>query len=366
MSVQHRKPFTVRPWQGLVAGTALGLALSVPIAAIASGSSSPSSDRVAADAATILAAAQDLQSALATPSASPSASPTFSSNAPSPSPIDTPTPSVTDTPTPTPTVSPSVAPSSTARAGACLPVPSSCGFPDATNTGTLPGPLVTHTGTVEVNTAGTVINGWDMTGGRIDINANDVTVSDSRITTGSPFAIHLASGVTGVRIVDDTIIGLAGCGVGVNGGEYVAQRVNVSGCEDGFQVGGGTQIIDDYVHNLRYTATSHNDGVQAFSGSGLVVRHDTIVDDPQHGNSAVFLQPYGGPITGATIADNLLDGAGYTVKIEQSTGVVISNNDIGRGYRWGWLSAGGSSRFPNHVPPTLAGNFFDDNGLPAS
>lgn len=358
----------------LAAATAVGagiVALAVvnaPSGPAAGGSSSVLSDLQSH----LAAAAADASQLAAAGSTTPTPSPTVSES-PSPtsiptSPTPSPSPSPTSTsPSPTPT-SPSPSPTSTGPAPkSCLPVPSLCGWPDATNTGVPPGmTLVVHTGSFNVNSPGQVIDGWDVTGGRINVNANNVTIRNSRITTGSPFAIHLASGVTGVRIIDDLIVGLAGCSVGVNGGEYTAQRVDVSGCEDGFQVGGATRILDSWIHDLRYTATSHNDGIQAFSGSNLIIDHNTIIPDPAHGNSAVFLQPIGGPIKVATISNNLLDGAGYTVKIEKSTGVVISANRLGRTYRWGWLSQNGSSAYPNPIHPTLSGNVYDDNGQPAT
>lgn len=277
-------------------------------------------------------------------------------------------PSSTASPSPTSSVSvsPSVSPTPTSTTVlACLPSPSLCGFPDATNTGTPVGTVLTKkTGAMTVTVAGTVIDALDLTG-TLNINANNVTVKNSHITSGPFFGIHLAPGVTGALITDTTVTGVGDCNVGINGGTYIAQRDNVSGCEDSFQISNGSQILDSYIHDLVFTATSHNDGIQAFSAKNMVLRHNTILIDckcsPVRGNAAIFLQPTSSAITGVDVSDNLLDGAGYTVKVETSTGVVIARNVIGRHFRWGWLSQSAAA-----IKPTLIGNVFDDTGLPAT
>lgn len=288
----------------------------------------------------------------------------FATSSPSATVSPSPTSSPSVTASPSPSTSPSPTPSSSLTQ--CLPVPSLCGFPDVTNTGVPSGTALTpKSGGMTVTVAGTVVNAIDLAG-TLNINASNVTVQNSLVTAGANFGIHLAAGVTGVKVTDVTIVGTTGCQVGMNAGEFAALRVNVSGCEDGFQVSAGTSITDSYIHDLRYTATSHNDGIQVFDGNGQKFVHNTIIDAAQRGNAAIFLQPYSGPITNATISDNLLDGAGYTVKVEKSSGVVIARNILGPHFRWGWISSGGSTRFPNPIKPTLTGNVFDATGLPAT
>jgi hypothetical protein len=247
----------------------------------------------------------------------------------------------------------------------CLPHPSACGYPDATNTGVPPGTaLVPSTGVFTIRKAGSIVSGLDVTG-RVQVDANNVTIKDSLITANQYYGVSTGAGYDGTVITDVTIIGSTEgggrCDVGIYGGVYHATRVNVSNCSDGFHLTGSGSVVDSYFHDPYFTGSSHNDGVQVFDGSGLVIRHNTIDMGGPKGNSCIFLQPTNGPITGATIDSNLLDGGGYTLYIEQSTGVVLSSNRIGRAYNFAWFSRAHSTE-----GPVLNNNVWDDTGAPAS
>jgi hypothetical protein len=306
-------------------------------------------------------------SASPSPSASASASRSASSNASG-------TPPATGRRTPTATAPTA---SATSRVGvgpaappkpaskACLPHPSACGYPDATNTGVPAGIKLVHsTGILMITKAGTVVSGRDVTG-HIEVDANNVTIKDSRITTNQFYGVYTASGFDGTVITDVTIIGSTAsggrCDEGIQGGIFHATRVNVSNCSDGFHLTGSGSVVDSYFHNPYFTGSSHNDGIQVFNGTGLVIRHNTIDMGGPKGNSCVFLQPTNGRIKGATIDSNLLNGGGFTLYIEQSTGVVLSNNRIGRAYNFGWFS-----RAHNTHGPVINHNVWDDTGAPAS
>jgi hypothetical protein len=273
------------------------------------------------------------------------------------------------TPTATPSVRPSVSSSTTPPpkpvSAGCLPHPSACGYPDATNTGVPPGTaLVQSTGVLKITKAGTVVSGRDVTG-HIQVDANNVTIKDSLITANQFYGVSTGAGYDGTVITDVTIIGSTEgggrCDAGIYGGVFHATRVNVSNCSDGFHLTGSGSVVDSYFHNPYFTGSSHNDGIQVFNGTGLVIRHNTIEMGGPRGNSCVFLQPTNGPINGATIDSNLLDGGGYTLYIEQSTGVVLSSNRIGRGYNIAWFS-----RAHNTHRPVITRNIWDDTGAPVS
>ena len=61
----------------------------------------------------------------------------------------------------------------------CFSVPSSCGYPDATNTG--PTGSLTPSGSINVTTDGKVLENLDITG-QVRISADNVTIKNSRIT----------------------------------------------------------------------------------------------------------------------------------------------------------------------------------------
>ena len=103
----------------------------------------------------------------------------------------------------------------------CAAKPSSCGYPDATNTGVpagttlkaVPGQLTSgpgwtwnaSTSTVTVTAKGTVLSGLAITG-TLQISASNVTVKNVQVTSGGNFGISLAH-TTGVTIQNSTISG---------------------------------------------------------------------------------------------------------------------------------------------------------------
>jgi hypothetical protein len=245
----------------------------------------------------------------------------------------------------------------------CLAAPSACGFPDGTNTGVPAGTTLSpKKGSITATTAGAVIDGLELTNGRINIDASGVTVKNTKITTGAYFGVHLAKDARDVTIEDVTIVGTTAgggrCDVGIDGGQYTAERVNVSGCADGLHVGGTDTVRDSWVHDFSFTTKTHNDGIQVFGAAGVLIDHNTIdFGSAARGNAAIFLQPTSGAINGVQIIDNLLNGAGYTVYVERSTDVTVVNNRLGRKYKFGWI---GTAHAP--TKPTVAGNVWDDSG----
>jgi Right handed beta helix region len=329
---------------------------SAPASASAAGSATPSQTLTAPPV-----------SASASPSTSTSASPSASVSASGTPPAPgrrTPT-ATAPTASATSSVSTGTTPPPKPATKGCLPHPSACGYPDATNTGVPPGTALVHsTGILTITKAGTVVSGRDVTG-HIEVDANNVTIKDSRITTNQFYGVYTAPGFDGTVITDVTIIGSTAsggrCDEGIQGGVFHATRVNVSKCSDGFHLVGSGSVVDSYFHNPYFTGSSHNDGIQVFNGTGLVIRHNTIDMGGPNGNSCVFLQPTSGRIKGATIDSNLLNGGGFTLYIEQSTGVVLSNNRVGRAYNFAWFS-----RAHNTHDPVVNHNVWDDTGTPVS
>jgi hypothetical protein len=346
----------------------LAVAVIVVVLVGRGGSSKHTSPRVAAATSSSPAAVPTLSASSLASASAETARPTTSSSALASRPVPTQRPSVGATLSPphnNPGPSASSAPTRISTGGACLPDPSACGYPDATNTGVPAGtPLSQFNGVLTVTTPGAVISGRDITG-RIAIYANNVVIEDSRITTNEFFGIYTGPGFNGTAITDVTIVGSTAeggrCDVGIQGGVFHATRVNVSNCSDGFHLTGSGSVVDSYFHNPYFTATSHNDGVQAFNGTGLVIRHNTIDMGGPRGNSCVFLQPTTGRIRGATIESNLLNGGGFSVYVEQSTGVAVSDNRIGHAYGLGWFS-----RAHNTHAPVVTGNIWDNSGAPVS
>jgi hypothetical protein len=231
--------------------------------------------------------------------------------------------------------------------------PHSCGFPDATNTGVPPRTRLTSSGSITVTTDGAVIDAKDVHG-TITVEASDVTIKRTRVTSSDYYPIHFVRGKD-LTIEDVEVAGSAGClrAVEPAGEGATMTRMNIHGCEDGIQMYSGDTITDSYIHDLAFTDGSHNDGIQQNGGSNDVVRHNTI-SNPHNQTSCVnFTTDFGG-ISNITITGNLLNGGNYTVYSRSGgngdpTGVRVTDNHFGRADVYGLLSADGSVIWSGNV-----------------
>ena len=77
------------------------------------------------------------------------------------------------------------------RPASCMPKPSACGYPDATNTGVPPGTSLDRVdGTVTIDKPGTVYSGHEVHG-EILVAADDVTIENTRIVSTSDYPIRM-------------------------------------------------------------------------------------------------------------------------------------------------------------------------------
>lgn len=232
------------------------------------------------------------------------------------------------------------------------------GYPDETNTGVPAGTVLTpFSGQYYVQTDDTVIDGMDIAGS-IVIQANNITIRNTRITTSDFYPIRRDDG-TGLLVEDTEIIGLTTdvtCAIAFEG--YTARRLNVHGTADGFKANSNVTIEDCYVHDLAIGTDTHNDGIQTTSGGNVVVQHNTFKLGEHPGtNACVQFGNEGGINDNWLLQNNLFDGGGWVINgsndPSQNTNVRFLNNRFTRRYVYGVGYIGGS---------LWAGNYHDDDG----
>jgi hypothetical protein len=139
-------------------------------------------------------------------------------------------------------------------------------------------------------------------------------------------------------------------------GSYTARRVHCTGGADGFKANSNVLIEDSYVHNLRESPGSHNDGVQTTGGSNVVVRHTTI---DLRGDTAEVMQlgVEWGTNSNWTVENNLLAGGGWVFNSgsDPVPGMIVRNNRFAGARGYGITQPGGS---------TFTNNYYDANGNP--
>jgi hypothetical protein len=245
----------------------------------------------------------------------------------------------------------------------CAAKPSSCGYPDATNTGvpagttlkSVPGQASSgpgwsynaSTGTVTVTAKGTVLSGLAITG-TLQISASNVTVKNVRVVSGGNFGISLAH-TAGVTIENSTIsgqnstTGRVSYGIDDVYGDSTAMTIkanNISDFRTAVQVSTG-QVDSNYIHDPGYVAGDHTNGIYVNGGTQpLMIWNNTILDRLAQ-TDAVNLDAGtpgpAAPVANKTISDNLLAGGAYTIYGGAASGsptsnIVIRDNRFGQLY----------------------------------
>ena len=220
----------------------------------------------------------------------------------------------------------------------CGTAPSSCGYPDATNTGvptgttlkTVPGQVSSGPGW-SYNSGGWVAvtgNGANLTGLNIPygvvISADNVTLNDDQITTGGPntFGVSLRH-TAGATIQNTTITGSNGGANEVTSGikdisgdstGLVVNHDNISNFESGLGVEAGL-IENSYIHNPGYVAGDHTNGIISSGGGGglqLTINHNTIFNGLTQTDDIGLFEDIGAQAN-RTITNNLLAGGAYSI-----------------------------------------------------
>lgn len=289
---------------------------------------------------------------------------------PTVTPTPTPTRTVTPTPTPTATVTPRPSASSSPAPGQgtggtnCGIVPSSCGYPDDTNTGAsasglkdVPGQVTQgvgwhydQRGWVEIDGAGAVFTGYRLTAD-IMVTADNVTVRNNLITRSSGWGVSLRH-ADNVIIDRNTIRGTApdtqSCDNAIRDIYGDSDGVIITGnnifyCNSGINhFNRGGLIQGNYIHDLGYPCDGpdcyHFNGIQLGAGSGslMTINHNTIFN-PRNQTDAIMLANDDGPQTNRIITNNLLAGGGYSFYGSggpngQATNIVFTGNRFSTRY----------------------------------
>jgi len=100
-------------------------------------------------------------------------------------------------------------------------------------------------GNIVVTTPGTVIDGREVRG-YIHVKADNVTITRTRVTYDGYHSIRVFDGAEGTVIEDSEITCLSDHGNGVVFGNYVARRVTITGCRNGFMYSASAPaVIED-------------------------------------------------------------------------------------------------------------------------
>ena len=274
----------------------------------------------------------------------------------------------------------------------CAATPSSCGYPDATNTGvpsgtalkSVPGQVSSGPGwsynaagkDVIVNVNGTVLSGLYIPYNLV-INAANVTVKNVQVVTNADFGISLTH-TTGVTIENSTIsgqnatTGRVGSGIDDVYGDSTGMVIkdnNISSFKTAIQI--STGVVDgNYIHDPGYIAGDHTNGFYVNGGTEpLTIENNTIFNSqPQTDAINLDAGSAGVPVANKTIENNFLAGGCYSIYGGTALGnptsnILIEGNRLGQQY----YPLGGQYGPVAYFAPTgqgnaWSGNFWDTTG----
>jgi hypothetical protein len=241
----------------------------------------------------------------------------------------------------------------------CTATPSSCGYPDATNTGvppgtslrTVPGQVSSGTGwsynatTQQVNVTGNgaVLSGLSFST-HVNITASNVTMNNDKVVTGGTYGITTQHAVN-ATIENSTVSGLNKTSGRVSyaiddlysdATGLVIKNNNVADWRIGVNVAGG-QVTGNYIHDPGYISGDHTDGFYDNGGTMPLTVNDNTILDSLSEVDAIFLSSNAGQaISNKTITNNLLGGGGYALYAgggySLSTNIVIQHNRFSQLY----------------------------------
>lgn len=208
--------------------------------------------------------------------------------------------------------------------------------------------------------------------GTIKVTGPYVIIRNVEIVANARYAIHILPeaniGSQRTLIEDVKIVGGMAegrCNYAIVFGEYVARRVNISRCGNGFWAGSNSTIERSHIHGMRDLPTDHSDGIQSTGGSNIRIVGNTITMDRAM-TSAILLHAHaltnggGGPLRNVLIEGNRLAGGGYTLNVKERghpvSGLTVRGNTWVKG-SWAFGPQQAVALLRQH---TWTGNVFSD------
>lgn len=215
--------------------------------------------------------------------------------------------------------------------------------PSMSNTGPRISDLKVHDGTFKATEPGMVVEGLHIKGS-LQIYADDVTVRDTKISSGAAYPVMMRDGENALfeHIEVDGMESTTNNGC-VYGGDLTIRYSRVHRCTDSAKVHSDSTWEFNYIYdNQKWGGNSHIDGLQSQGARNVVIRGN-VIDLPESDgvNSNIFFAADRGDIENITIEGNWFNGGYYTVQLLEGDYAVknarVIDNSFGGEYRHGIL-----------------------------
>ena len=228
---------------------------------------------------------------------------------------------------------------------------------------------VTNSQLEDMMTDGAVIENVNITGGDVDIVANNVTIRNFVLNAnGNRYGFVSRTNKTGLTLEDGEIYNMSSASI--LGMGFTARRLNIHDSGgDGIKaqstgsVSGPVLVESSWIHRLGKNDGAHADGDQSRSGPSPIVFRGNNCDMPVNekggpgapykSNACFILAEAEGPLVSFTAEYNWLNGGNFTVYCGgEGSNNYFRYNRFGRGYRYGTRSG---------TCDVWEGNVWDDN-----
>jgi hypothetical protein len=275
----------------------------------------------------------------------------------------------------------------------CAAKPSTCSYPDATNTGVPAGttlkqvPSQVSSGpgwsynaagkNVTVTVKGTVLSGL-YSPYNLVINASNVTVKNVQVVTSGNFGISLTH-TTGVIIENSTISGTNATSgrvayaiddVYADSTGMTIKANDISAFRTGIQISTGL-AQGNYLHDPGFVAGDHTNGFYVNGGTQPLTITGNTIFDPLGQTDAINLDAGtpgpSAPVANKSITNNFLAGGSYTIYAGAASGsptskIVITGNRFGQHYYAKSGQYGPVAYFGAGTGNAWSGNTWDTTG----
>lgn len=216
------------------------------------------------------------------------------------------------------------------------------GFPDASTTGAKVASFKTYTGSYTLTStvaAPVVLDGYLFTGNDLQVSGPGIIIRNCKFTSATYWPLRVqGTSASWAQVYDNTFVTGGGSQCSLMLTAYgVALRNDVSGSGDGIRAGDNATAQDNYVHDLYYSGSEHNDGIDFEGTNGnMIVQHNTVIVKPTQ-TSCITVTRYSGTsaFSNVLVDNNLLSGAGYCIygpgtTNGATTGIKMTNNKFSK------------------------------------
>ena len=208
----------------------------------------------------------------------------------------------------------------------------------------LPGGVSVSGNAIGINQAGAVLDGYDLRGYSVTVQANNVTIKNSLLNATGYHTINQTAKATGMVVEFNTFDGQKANGT-INGDMVMSENSAIVRNNeffnlpaDGVNIAGGI-VEHNYFSGASYHRGAHADAISVHrTVAPVTIRENYIdfmksLDAAQGTNAAIKIVSHFGAINDVTVDHNVLIGGGFNAYVGQDryaiNNVTLTNNLMG-------------------------------------